>query len=51
MDTFVMQHKEAREEEGLSYKLAKQSHSAPPTTVCILLPSPEEAGERGRVTC
>lgn len=49
-DTFVMQHKEGREEERLFYKLAKQSHLAPPITVPILLPSPEEAGERDRVT-
>ena len=45
-----MQHKEAREEEGLFYKLAKQPHSAPPISVPILLPSAREAGERGRVT-
>ena len=49
-DNFVMQHKEGREEERLFYKLAKQSPSAPSITVPILLPGPEEARERGRVT-
>lgn len=51
MDTFGMQHKEAKEEERLSYMLAKQSYLTPPITVPILLPSLEKFGRtRVRVT-